>query len=218
MRSNIEQVRIWDSKLVAARFGALSYTLTGDLVLTRNNPSVLALNANGVDRNVYLPVLGDERMYVFGNFGTLGNLVIRDNGGVLLLIIPPNFMYIFFSSVQQWIYMGSYVGGADPTGWSEQLRVVTAAGTVTISSTEAGVVLNKAVASVTPVNLPLASTRNGKPVRILDWAGTTDITNPIQVSPTGADKINNSAGPLEVIQTGVTLVPHVTLGGYLVNP
>lgn len=215
MRSTIEQTSIYDSRLVTPRIASLTFRMAGTLILNNKSPSILVLDLNGTDRDVYLTALTEERQYTIANVGSSGNLTVRDSGGTSLVIIPPGYIYVFFATATRWVWMGSFSGSGDPTGTTELLRVVTAAGTVTISATEAGVVLNKAVASATPVSLPSVTVRNGKPVRVYDFANNVDLTNPITFTPSGAETIQGQS-TWEVSQGGAMLIPHTGLNGWLV--
>src|SRR5882672_3125398 len=218
MRSNIEQSRIWDSRFIATRLASVSFTMTGTLFLTKLSPGVVVLTLNGVDRDLYLPALSEERQYAVANVGTTGNLSVRDSGGAIVAVVTPGYMVLLFATALRWIFLSSSIGTIDPTGVTEALRVVTAAGAQVITAVEAGIVLNKSVGSATPVTIPLSSLRNGKPIRIRDFAGTTDITNPITITPSGGEKINNQSS-WEVTQGGITLEPQpAPISGYTVVP
>lgn len=73
-----------------------------------------------------------------------------------------------------------------------ELRVVTAAGTVTVSSTEGGVAINKTVGAATTVQLPTAASRNGAPVIVKDMKKDA-LTNNITVLPAGSETIDGNA-------------------------
>lgn len=100
---------------------------------------------------------------------------------------------------------------ADPT-------VQTGAGPFNIT-TEGLLVLNKATASATTVQLPDTTVRHSVPLRIIDWKGNAgDIT----ILPTGTDTIEGLAswtlGSGGAPGTGgsITLLPSTALSGWLV--
>jgi hypothetical protein len=65
-------------------------------------------------------------------------------------------------------------------------RIITAAGLVTVTTTDATIILNKASPSVTPVQLPTVASRNGLALLISDFAGNGgDIT----ITPATGEKI-----------------------------
>lgn len=215
MRNNVENANIFDSRFIATRLASLTFAMTGPITLTKLSPGVLALDLSGTDRDLYLPIL-EERQYAIANVGVTGNLSVRDNGGTLVAIVPAGYIYLFFATASRWIFLSSFTGAADPTGVTEALRIVTAAGAQVVTATEAGIVLNKAIASATPVTIPLSTSRNGKPIRIYDFAGTTNVANPITITPSGAEKINNAAS-WTVTQRGVRLAPQPSLAGYTIE-
>lgn len=214
MRANVEQSQIFDSRFISTKVASVTMRMTGDLILTNKATGILVFDLNGVDRSLYLPALSEERQYTVANIGTTGSLTVRDSGGTLVVVLPPGYIYLFFATASRWIYLGSFAGTADPTGVTEALRVVTAAGAQTVSATEPGLVINKGVASATPITLPTVASRNGKPVRIVDFGGTTSIANPVTITPAGVEKIMNQTG-WELSSPGnLRLCPQPALSGW----
>lgn len=82
-----------------------------------------------------------------------------------------------------------------------ELRIVTDAGTVTVSSTEGGVAVNKTVGAATTVQLPTATSRNGIPVIVKDMKKDAN-TNNITVLPAGAETIDGNAQDIININAG----------------
>lgn len=101
------------------------------------------------------------------------------------------------------------------------LRVVTAAGAVTVSATESGVAINKIVGAATIVNLPTAADRNdqarGAPVKIKDMKRDSS-TNPITVTPAGIETIEGLANRV-IQQDGgyLELFPYADNSGWYVG-
>lgn len=98
--------------------------------------------------------------------------------------------------------------------------VKTTAGPFTIS-TETYIALNKGSPSTTGVTLPAVATRNGQPLRIVDWAGNAgDIT----FTPNGVETIEGLATWVLASSGGaglggsITLIPSTTLSGWAVSP
>lgn len=207
MRANLENSLIYDSRFIATKLASQTWNMTGDLVLTSRHPTVLVFDLQGIDRSLYLPTL-EERQYSIANVGVTGVLTVRNSFGVVQTTIPPGYIFTFFSTLTRWIWMGGFSGASDPTGVTDALRQITAAGTVTVSSTEAGVALLKSVASATPIALPTLASRNGKPIRIVDFNQTTSIANPITITPSGVEKIMNQASwEISGGDRGVSLSP-----------
>ena len=109
-------------------------------------------------------------------------------------------------------------GLSEALAWHQPLRVVTAAGAVTVSATEAGVALNKTVGAATVVNLPLSELRNGLPITVKDLKGDAS-TNAITLTATGGELIDGSATLAIVNDRGyVQIFPLVDETGYYSGP
>lgn len=74
------------------------------------------------------------------------------------------------------------------SGIYELIREVTSGATVDVSSSEAGVGINKTVGSSTIVNLPASASRLGKPTVVVDIKGDA-ATNNITIVPTGIETV-----------------------------
>jgi hypothetical protein len=112
------------------------------------------------------------------------------------------------------------VSWATPPVYAPSIRVVTASGAVTISATDAIVVLNKSLTGATTVNLPAVATRANLVLEIYDWAGNAgDIT----INPSGAETIMGLSA--WVVTSGgvpgsggvIKLTPSTALTGWLVQ-
>lgn len=215
MRTNLEGSLLQNVRHMSSRFSVGEFTLTGPFVIPEDGPVIWALDAGGVSRDVYLPELELERFHVIANKGVTGVLAIHDADAVSLIDIQPNAAVMFFAGTSEW----SWLSGSDLTGFTSDVTVVTAAGTVTVTHDDTKIIINKAVASPTPINLPTVAGRNGKPLLISDWAGNVDIANPVTITPDGAETINNLASweASSLSSGGITLYPSVTLNGWVVG-
>lgn len=97
------------------------------------------------------------------------------------------------------------------------LRIVTAAGPVTVSSTEGGVAINKTVGAATAVALPPAASRNGLPVTVKDMKGDA-ATNNITVSPDAGDVLGIDGFATDVLDiNGSARTYRPISGGWLIT-
>lgn len=218
MQTNLNNARIHRGRLFATKRPNVTSTLTGLFAIPSDGPEFYMFDPGSSVKSVRLPSLSEEFSVMIANIGATNNLEVYNISNVLQTIIRPGELRYFFSGTTRWVWIPANFGAAssDLTGFSDELRIVTAAGAQVVSSGEAGLVLNKGVASATPVTLPLSASRLGKPIRFADWAGTTSAANPMTLTPSGAEKINNQA--TYVSETlgfnGLILFPNTTLGGY----
>lgn len=222
MRTNLEDVRSFRMRHFATKRPTIEYNLTGvTFDIPTNGPELYMFDAGGGNKNVRLPVLSEEFSVLIANIGVANSISVFDSLNVLQTSLIVGDVKYFFSGKTRWVWLpGNFlVSSSDLTGFSEELRQVTAAGAQVISATETGIVVNKAVASPTPVTVPLSSTRFGRPIRFADWRGNVDIANPLTITPTGAEKIQNLASweASSLSGGGLILFPHATLGGYTVG-
>lgn len=220
MRTNLEDARSYRMRHFATKRPNVEYALgAGTFVIPVNGPEIYMFDAGGGNKNVRLPVLSEELSVLIANIGAAGSVLVSNSANVLQATLGVGDVRYFFAGMTRWAWLSGNFNSSDITGMTEELRVVTAAGAQVISSTEAGLAINKALASVTPVTLPLASTRAGKPIRLVDWRGTVDIANPVALTPSGADKINNLAAweASNLSSGGLILFPNTVLGGYTVG-
>lgn len=93
-------------------------------------------------------------------------------------------------------------------------RIYTTAGPFTAAADDGAIVLNKAIASPTTINLGPIAARNGLPLTISDAAPNGGNAGDITLTPSGAETC-----PVPLMGNGgvVTLVPNVTLGGWYVS-
>lgn len=223
MRNNAESYRSTDARQFGMRLGAMTLLLTSDFVFqdVKDVPVTHLFDPNGATRNVYLPPLGigrGERFIVIANTGTVGTLTVRDGLGNFLVSLPMSAIGLFFGGHISWCWAVTLNAVSDLTGFTSELRQVTTAGAQVVSITEPGLIINKAVASATPVTLPLSASRIGRPIRLVDWRGNVDITNPLTVSLSGGEKIHNlTTWEFSSLVGGVILFPNTALGGYTIG-
>lgn len=211
MRTNIEAALLQNVRIMASRIANARFVLTGPFVIPEEGPIVWALDPNGTDKDVYLPPLVAERFHIVSNVGVAGDLSIHDSGGIALVDVPVGASMLFVGTRLEWVWLG----GASSSWLVEEVVQITGAGAYVVT-TEAKLVVNKAVASPTPITLPSVATRAGVPLSIYDWRGNVDIDNPILITPAGGQTINNLAA-WEVSSGGITLYPSVALNGWLVG-
>jgi hypothetical protein len=225
MRNNIEHVRASGLRNFALKLGGLTQSLSDAFIIPTSvdSPVVYFLNPNGANRVVRLPELdaaGDEKLLIISNTVVSDTTVlsVQDADSVPLVDIPFSGTALFVGQ-REWKWLLGLSTGADPTGLSEQLREVTAAGAQVVTATEPGLIINKAVASPTPVTLPTVASRLGKPVRIVDWRGTVDFANPLTVTPAGGQNIaNNPTWEFSELRSGgVILFPNTALSGWTIG-
>lgn len=220
MRTNSDDSRVTRGRFFASKKPSLTWAMTSSLfILPSDGPEAYMLDAGGVTRQVRLPSVTEELFILIANIGSSGNLEIYTSGAVLQTLVKPGWVKYFFCNKQGWTWLtGNYLSD-EPSGFLEELRQVTAAGAQTISASEAGIVINKAVASATPIALPAVASRIGKPVRIVDWKQTTSAANPATVTPNGVEKIMNQASWIfeGLGYEGVLLFPHTGLSGWTIG-
>lgn len=114
-----------------------------------------------------------------------------------------------------WSQLGSGGGGSGTT------LIVTDAGTVTVPAGTRYVILNKAVPSDTPINLPSVNDQGSIPITVSDFAGTAQT---ITLNPDGSETIMG-ANEMELISNGAgpglaasgTISPNTTVEGWFVS-
>lgn len=219
MRTNLEDNLAYGLRHFATKRPSITAALASTFDIPIKGPEIYLLDPGASTRIVRLPTLAQEGSFLIANIGTTNNLDIYNSASVLQTSLQPGELKYFFSGASRWIWLAGNMNFDDPTGMTEELRQVTAAGAQTISATEAGLVINKAVASATAVALPAVATRAGKPVRFVDWRQNVDAANPVVVTPNGVEKIMNQANwSFEAIgYGGVILFPHTGLGGWTIG-
>jgi hypothetical protein len=219
MHTNHEEGRLYRMRNFASKRPGLAATLTGTFDIPVNAHEIYMFDAGLGSRTIRLPALTEEMSIVIGNIGAVNSLNVYNSANVFQVTLGVGDVAYFFSTLSRWVWFKGNMNFNDPTGFSEELRQITAAGAQVVSATEPGLVINKAVASATPVTLPLASARVGRPIRFVDWRGNVDIANPVTLTPSGADKINNLATweASNLSSGGLILFPNTALGGYTVG-
>ena len=219
MRTNLEEAQAYRLRHFATRRPGMFATLAGNFDIPNNAHEVYMLDPGLSNKTVRLPALTEELSVLIGNIGATNSLTIFNALNVSQTTLGPGDVAYFFSTLSRWVWFKGNMNFTDITGFSEELRQVTAAGAQVVSASEPGLVINKAVASPTPVTLPLAASRSGRPIRFVDWRGNVDIANPVTLTPSGADKINNLSSweASSLSSGGLILFPNTVLGGYTVG-
>lgn len=219
MRTNLEHARVSAARNFAPRFSAATIILQAPYTIPPlgfEGPVVYNFDTNNATRIVTLPPLAEERFIVIANIGTFA-LTVQDSQGLVLITVFDDMVGLFFggSTKWRWILGSQKQSSGDPSGMSEQMRVVTAAGAQSVSSTEPGIIVAKSVASITPVQLPTVLSRAGKPVRLVDWIGNSDI----QITPAAGEKIMNlTSWTITASGSGGTILfPNVALAGWTIG-
>lgn len=220
MRANLEDNRTYRLRSFAPKRPSVTLVLTGLFIIPRDGPELYMLDAGASAKSVRLPALSEEFSVLIANIGATYGISVYDASGVLQATCNVGEVKYFFACQSRWVWLnGNYIVNGDVTGMTDELRVVTAAGVQTVGTVESGLILNKALASATTINLPSVNVRLGKPVRIIDWAGNVDINNPVTLVPNGAEKINNAATweASNLSSGGIVLYPNTALGGWTVG-
>ena len=223
MRANLEDVLIRRARHNSPSFGTVSYELSGTFVLPANGPTFHFLDGGASDRTVYLPELMEAggQQYIIANTGSSNSLNVVDADGVAVATLAFNDVGMFLSSATDWkhIHHSDQVIGAI-AGLFSTPRIVTGA-TFTVSSTEISIAINRSAPVTTDGTLPSVASRNGRPVRIVDYS--TSVTgHTITLTPNGAETIMRQATWTLVSNAaslaGVTLYPSTGLSGWYIAP
>jgi hypothetical protein len=98
-----------------------------------------------------------------------------------------------------------------------EVQVETAAGAIAVALDTQVLIINKALASVTPITLPSALLRNNLPLEVYDWTG---LGGDMTFTPFGSEKINNLSS--WIVGSGgaglggsLLLRPNATISGWL---
>jgi hypothetical protein len=97
------------------------------------------------------------------------------------------------------------------------LRTVTAAGSVTVSNTEPGVLINKTVGAPTAVSIPAAGDRTGGTIVVKDLKQDAS-TNNITITPASGTIDGNATWTIVSDGGWVRLYPLASGTGYWVGP
>lgn len=223
MRANLEDNLARRLRHNSPSFGIVNYALNGTYVIANDGPTYHFLNPGASDRTVFLPELEQlgGQHYIIANTGSLQLLNVVDSNGVAVVTIGPNETALFASSPFLWRYlMGSSTGAAYVSGMLREPRV-TALASDTVGSTDVTIAIVKAAPTATGIQLPTVASRNGIPVRIVDWS-TAVVEHTITITPAGAETIMRQATWPIVSNTvslaSITLYPSTTLGGWMVLP
>lgn len=96
------------------------------------------------------------------------------------------------------------------------VRVITAAGAVTVGNNDMLIAMNKTVGAATSITLPLSSAKSGQ-VRIVDFKGDAG-TNNITVNASGSDKFNGNLSSWTIANDGGSILLSPLSGvGYAVS-
>lgn len=156
---------------------------------TVNFPDISTAVAGGANRGI-------EVYFMFLDAGTITlNPATGDSIGELGTSVSATSNPAFGSSAYFWIGSSTQWGVASSGGGggisNSNVRVVTAAGAVTVTTADYMVVVDKTVGAATTVNLP-ASPSTGNTYVIKDGKGDA-VTNNITIDPDGATTIDGSA-------------------------
>jgi hypothetical protein len=102
MRLDQEDTKAFNTHMKSIRYSHSSKLLSGPVSITKNGAVVSALDANGADRQVFLPPFETGRFYVVNNIGTVGNLVVTDTLANVVTTIEPTQMASLYSNDTNW--------------------------------------------------------------------------------------------------------------------
>lgn len=211
MRTNMEYPTIMGSRQLATRRASVTMIMTGTFVIPNDAPEIYLLDCGGVSRSVRLPLLSREFTVVIANIGSSGVLTVTNSAGAVQTTLKTGEVKVFYAGATRWVWSGD-----EATHLINELPQITAAGAVPVLPTDDGYIINKAVASPTPLVLPDINLRGGKPLRFVDWNNTTSAANPATLVPFGSQKVmNQSSYILEGLgYSGIMLFPNIALNGW----
>ena len=103
MRSDQEDVNVFNQLFKSGRFSHSRKVATDDVVITQNGSLVNFIDPNGSDRTVTLPPLEDGRFYVVSNIGTTDELEVRADDGSLITTLLAADTALLFASDSEWM-------------------------------------------------------------------------------------------------------------------
>jgi hypothetical protein len=98
-----EDASSFNTQWKSGKFSHSHKILNTDLILTLNGSIVNAVDPNGADRIVYLPVREAGRFFIVGNVGAANTLSVQTAQGVELCRLDPGETVFMFAGDPEWI-------------------------------------------------------------------------------------------------------------------
>jgi len=166
---NLEHSVIWQPRLYNARHGQIVYGMTGSFVIAPDAPSMIFLDPNGADRDVFMPPVTPDagQLYFIANIGNAFDLNVRSGGGTLLAPVKPLTVGVFASCRSiGWVTL-TQPSVITPT---QLVQRRTTASPIVITGTDD--IINCDISAVNPTcTLPDSVARAGKPIVFKDVNG-----------------------------------------------
>ena len=192
MRATMENNLMYSPRVFGARHGYSRYVMTGTFIIPVDGPSMYFLDAGISDRDVFLPPIIPEagQLIHIANTSSSGQLHVKDNGGVEVLIVPPQRMGLFASYVSgtpAWFGVTTAAGAA--ASLAPKQRSVTLSPIVIDITDE---ILNCNISTGAPLcTLPASATRAGEALVFTDVGGNFQ-THPLTVMAFAGQTISGS--------------------------
>lgn len=174
-----------------------------------------------IDRVMYSAILASNiTVWTNSTHYDPGNLVIDPVTGLIWTCIqthnsPPTGTLVAFIALNP----GFWIGFVPDLTTSISTIIVTVGGTVTVANDTQLIVINKAVASATPISLPSVALRNSIPLDIFDYTG---LGGDITVTPFATESIMGSTIPFTILSGGaartggsIRLIPIAAINGWV---
>lgn len=99
-RANIEDIRTENMRQTRVKYDTVTAVLTGSYVIAGQAPVMHFLEAQGADRDVYLPALDPlgGQFFIIINIGASNALNVRNAGGTLIETVPAQSDFVTFIS------------------------------------------------------------------------------------------------------------------------
>lgn len=110
-RINLEHSEVRSPLINAPRFGTLTHILSGTFVITPDGPTFIFLDPNGVQRDVFLPVITGGNFYVIANIGNDEDLNVVDHLGATVTVVEAGSTTMVASSKNSWIILSTISAG-----------------------------------------------------------------------------------------------------------
>lgn len=210
MRNNLEHALSRGMHQQGSSYGHMTYVLTGDLIVPADGPMLLFLDPGGADRTVYLPALrqsGGQQIWIFNITTASYVLNVVDADGVAVVAVESELVTVCSANHSTWRPFAL----TNPASITD---VTTTPYTVLYGDTY----IRSNIASNSVITLPLAATRDGRAVRIIDASyqiGTLGYT--ITINRAGSELINGQTS-LEIVSDGGTFLLQPVTNGWDVLP
>lgn len=221
MRLNLEGARSRQVKHFGAKYGSVRLTLTGNLTLPSDGPSIYVLDPGAANRDVFLPPVPIDGGLVmdFANISASKVINIKTAGGLAIATIAPAGGAHLFCDTVDWKFIQQPQLAGSLAGLLEEPTQISGA-TFTFG-TETNVAIVRVAPASTAINLPTVVGRAGAPVRIIDWSSSVT-AHTITLTPVGAETIMKNA-TMQLFSNAASLAsialwPSASLNGWYIAP